>query len=548
MEAAKTAASAAIDQILDGTWFAVIAGTHLAYLAYPVRSRSGAGMVRMDAQPRYEAAAGGRAVPVRRRHGDGHLADAGRTAVRLGPDAGPAARDPADRRREPQRDARAADQPRSPPSPASSSATAAASASTGRSPRCAGSPRPCSARSTSSPSPSQMAQVFADLMRTSMSRGVADAQLRVWAPQGAQVHVRPPGLAHGRGPDQAPGRGEPADRWLPDRVRGRTSPATTTSASACPPRRSARSSWRRGSSSRSPASVVAQGLVKAKWSDDDGLTTRINPEVAHYTGQTELAEAIQEGLAAKAAGDDADRDDQARPGRPAGRRRRATRRPPPGCARWSTSTTSETGTVRLKRSGRQGRRDGPGHRLDQDHPRTRRTEAHDLGLPRRPHLHRRRLLRRLRNADRRQAGHCRRLGARRPALRHRSAPSAAPAVTGQPCPNCATENVAEALVLRELRLRLHHRHHAAGRWRAPGAAPPRCGCRRRSGHRGRATPPPPAHRIAVGTPYRPRPAATSSWVAEVWIDPAWYEAQESPDPLPSPGLPAVDPAAQRVSC
>ena len=51
--------------------------------------------------------------------------------------------------------------------------------------------------------------------------------------------------------------------------------------------------------------MVAQSLVKAKWSDDEGLTTRINPEVAHYTGQTELADAIQEGLAAKAAGDEA---------------------------------------------------------------------------------------------------------------------------------------------------------------------------------------------------------------------------------------------------
>ena len=51
--------------------------------------------------------------------------------------------------------------------------------------------------------------------------------------------------------------------------------------------------------------VVAQGLVKAMWSNDDTLTTRINPEVAHYTGQTELADAIQEGLAAKALGDDA---------------------------------------------------------------------------------------------------------------------------------------------------------------------------------------------------------------------------------------------------
>jgi hypothetical protein len=51
--------------------------------------------------------------------------------------------------------------------------------------------------------------------------------------------------------------------------------------------------------------VMAQGLVRATWSDDSTLTTRINPAVAHYTGQAELADAIQEGLAAKAAGDDA---------------------------------------------------------------------------------------------------------------------------------------------------------------------------------------------------------------------------------------------------
>ncbi len=50
--------------------------------------------------------------------------------------------------------------------------------------------------------------------------------------------------------------------------------------------------------------VKTQGLVKAKWSDDSELTTRIDQQVAHYTGQTELAQAIQEGLAAKAAGNE----------------------------------------------------------------------------------------------------------------------------------------------------------------------------------------------------------------------------------------------------
>ena len=37
------------------------------------------------------------------------------------------------------------------------------------------------------PSPERMADVFDELMQQSMSRGVADAELRVWAPQGAQV-------------------------------------------------------------------------------------------------------------------------------------------------------------------------------------------------------------------------------------------------------------------------------------------------------------------------------------------------------------------------
>ncbi len=46
-------------------------------------------------------------------------------------------------------------------------------------------------------------------------------------------------------------------------------------------------------------------LVRAIWTDDERLSTRINREVAHYTGQAELADAIAEGLAAREAGDGA---------------------------------------------------------------------------------------------------------------------------------------------------------------------------------------------------------------------------------------------------
>ena len=49
--------------------------------------------------------------------------------------------------------------------------------------------------------------------------------------------------------------------------------------------------------------AVSQGLVRAVWTDDEALSTRINAQVAHYTGQAELAQAIQEGLQARKDGD-----------------------------------------------------------------------------------------------------------------------------------------------------------------------------------------------------------------------------------------------------
>jgi hypothetical protein len=50
--------------------------------------------------------------------------------------------------------------------------------------------------------------------------------------------------------------------------------------------------------------IVGQSLIRAIWTDDERLSTRIDREVAHYTGQTALAEAIQEGLDARRRGDD----------------------------------------------------------------------------------------------------------------------------------------------------------------------------------------------------------------------------------------------------
>jgi hypothetical protein len=51
------------------------------------------------------------------------------------------------------------------------------------------------------------------------------------------------------------------------------------------------------------AAPLASGLIKAIWTSDAALSTQINPQVAHYTGQAELAQAIQEGLQARKDGD-----------------------------------------------------------------------------------------------------------------------------------------------------------------------------------------------------------------------------------------------------
>ncbi len=48
--------------------------------------------------------------------------------------------------------------------------------------------------------------------------------------------------------------------------------------------------------------IAAPPLV-ATWTDDETLTSRINAQVAHYTGQEELAAAIQQGLEAREKGD-----------------------------------------------------------------------------------------------------------------------------------------------------------------------------------------------------------------------------------------------------
>lgn len=154
------------------------------------------------------------------------------------------------------------------------------------------------------PRPEQMAAEFATIMQTSMGRGVAAADLRVWAPQGGQVlFVRQVAPVV---EDLTPRRTEvnpltgafPTGSWGDESRDFHVAVRLPASRGLGQEQLAARVQLVVGDE------VQAQGLVKAKWTDDSALSAKINPEVAHYTGQTELAQAIQDGLAAKAAGDD----------------------------------------------------------------------------------------------------------------------------------------------------------------------------------------------------------------------------------------------------
>jgi len=298
--AARRAAAVALDQILDGTWFAIISGTHVATRAFPYPNAR-VSMVQMEPGAR---AAAKEAISALQADGGTAMGSWLKLAGQLFDTVPQATQRHAILLTDGQNQS---EQPHQ--------FQQAIESVTGR--------FQCDCRGVGADwdvaelrkvstallgsvdliaDPASMAADFEQLMQTAMSRGVAEATLRVWAPQGSRLlWVR---------------QVSPTVEELTDR-RVEVNPLT----SAFPT-----GAW--GDESRDyhvavsvPAQavgqerlaarvqlvvrdeVVSQGLVKAKWSSDDALTARINPAVAHYTGQAELAQSIQEGLAAKAGGD-----------------------------------------------------------------------------------------------------------------------------------------------------------------------------------------------------------------------------------------------------
>ncbi|MET8701546.1 VWA domain-containing protein [Kitasatospora sp. NPDC004723] len=159
------------------------------------------------------------------------------------------------------------------------------------------------------PEPSGLAEDFRSMMAGAMGKQVADVALRIWTPANAVVrYVKQvaPALEDltDRRSEAGPRAGDyPTGSWgdesrdyhvcveVPAAAVGNEMLAARVSL-VLPP-----------SIAGGTPEVLSQGLVKAVWTDDLASSTRISPQVAHYTGQAELAAAVQEGMEAHRAGD-----------------------------------------------------------------------------------------------------------------------------------------------------------------------------------------------------------------------------------------------------
>jgi von Willebrand factor type A C-terminal domain/von Willebrand factor type A domain len=156
--------------------------------------------------------------------------------------------------------------------------------------------------------PAGLAADFTQMMETAMGKEVADVALRVWTPVGTAIkfvkQVAPTvEELTGRRTEAGPRAGDyPTGSWG-DESRDYHVCVEVPAANVGQEMLAARVSLVVPQPDGTTQNLGAQGLVKAVWTDDMVASTSINPQVAHYTGQAELAQAIQQGLDLRKAGD-----------------------------------------------------------------------------------------------------------------------------------------------------------------------------------------------------------------------------------------------------
>ena len=304
MRNARAATAAAIDTLRDGVAFAVVAGTHQAKEVFP----GGGGLATADAATRAEAkdalrtlsASGGTAIGTWLKLAD-QLLSSSNAAIRHGillTDGRNEHEKPEDLK-------------------------AALEACAGR--------FTCDARGVGTDwevkevtgiasallgtadivaDPGGLAADFTQMMENAMGKEIADVALRLWTPQGSEIkfvkQVAPTveDLTGRRTRSGLRAGDYPTGSWG-DESRDYHVCVEVPAAGVGQEMLAARASLILPAPDGGTPQTLSQGLIRAVWTDDMVATTSINPQVAHYTGQAELAQVIQAGLDMRKSGDEA---------------------------------------------------------------------------------------------------------------------------------------------------------------------------------------------------------------------------------------------------
>ncbi|MEV8330538.1 vWA domain-containing protein [Streptomyces niveus] len=155
--------------------------------------------------------------------------------------------------------------------------------------------------------PAGLAADFTEMMENAMGKEVADVALRLWTPVGVEIkfvkQVAPTveELTERRTQANTRAGDYPTGSWG-DESRDYHVCVQVPEAGVGQEMLAARVSLILPAADGT-SQVLSQGLVRAVWTDDMVASTSINPQVAHYTGQAELAQVIQQGLEARKSGD-----------------------------------------------------------------------------------------------------------------------------------------------------------------------------------------------------------------------------------------------------
>ncbi|MFI0410472.1 VWA domain-containing protein [Actinomadura sp. 3N508] len=154
------------------------------------------------------------------------------------------------------------------------------------------------------PDPADLEADFLAMTRTAMSKEIADVSLRVWTPKQARlrfVKQMVPAVEDltGRRVESGTQTGDyPLGAWGEE---NREYHLCVEIGEPGEVGRQMRAAWVK---LLAGDGVLASGNVLAEWTDDEARSTRISGRVAHHTGQSELADAIRQGLEARRAGDE----------------------------------------------------------------------------------------------------------------------------------------------------------------------------------------------------------------------------------------------------